>query len=257
MTNHDRFDELPSIYALGALDGEELREFEEHLKTGCAICEQTLKETETILSLIPYSLPSVQPSPEVKERLFKKIKASKRIKESSYEPTFWKRLQPVWFKLAGAAALVLLVLLFISNLFLMDRLREQRAEVNRLKEQVSTRSEVIEFLQNPNTVVIDLINLQPGLKAHGRILWDKKKNKALFYSLNLPPTPFEKTYQLWVIADNTPVSAGVFKVDEKGNGSMKLETLPEPDRIQKFAVTLEPKGGMPKPTGDMYLVGTS
>jgi anti-sigma-K factor RskA len=257
MTNHDRFDELPSIYALGTLDGEELREFEEHLKSGCAICEQTLKETEMILSLMPYSLPPVQPSPELKERLLKKIKASKKMAESSYEPIFWERLQPAWFKLAGAVALALLVLLFISNLFLIDRLREQRAEVNRLKEQVTGQNEVMEFLQNPNTVVVSLVNLQPGSKAHARVLWDKRKNKALFYGLSLPPTPLEKTYQLWVIADNTPVSAGVFKVDEKGNCSMMVEALPEPDKVQKFAVTLEPEGGMPKPTGDMYLVGTS
>src|SRR5713101_6232248 len=122
MANHDRFDELPSIYALGALDGEELREFEEHLKSGCAICEQTLKETETVLSFIPYYLPVVQPSPEVKERLFKKIEAAKKIEDNPYEPTFWERLQPGWFKLAGVCALALLILLFISDLFLMDRL---------------------------------------------------------------------------------------------------------------------------------------
>lgn len=255
MENHDRFDEFPSIYALGALDGEELREFEEHLKTGCAICNQAIKEMEMVLHLIPYSLPGVQPSPEVKERLFKRIKAYKGMKEVSYETSFWERFQPIWLKRVGMGALVLLILLFISNLFLIDRLREQKAEANRLREQATSRSEVMELIQNPNTVVVDLINLHPGSKAHGRILWDKRTNKAIFYGLNLPPIPPEKTYQLWAIADNNPVSAGIFKVDEKGNGSIKIETLP--DRVQKFAVTLEPKGGMTKPTGDMYLIGTS
>ncbi|MER3446909.1 MAG: hypothetical protein C4291_08740 [Candidatus Dadabacteria bacterium] len=257
MASQDRFDELSSIYALGALDGEELREFEEHLKTGCAVCEQSIKEMETVLSIIPYSLPDAQPSPEVKERLFKSIRASRGVREGLYKPSFWERFQPVWLKLVGIGALALLVLLFISNLFLIDGLREQKAEISRLKEQSTSQSELMELIQNPNTVVVDLINLHPGSKAHGRVLWDKRTNKAIFYGLNLPQTPPKKTYQLWVIADNTSMSAGVFKVDEKGNGSMKLETIPKPDKVQKFAVTLEPEGGMPKPTGDIYLIGTS
>ncbi|MGH7890079.1 MAG: anti-sigma factor, partial [Thermodesulfobacteriota bacterium] len=82
-------------------------------------------------------------------------------------------------------------------------------------------------------------------------------NKAFFYSLNLPAIPAGKTYQLWVIADSAPISAGIFNVDNKGDNFMKLEALPSPSTIQKFAVTLEPDGGVPQPTGKMYLIGES
>ena len=34
-----RFDDLLPAYALGALDGDELRELEAHLATGCPTCE--------------------------------------------------------------------------------------------------------------------------------------------------------------------------------------------------------------------------
>lgn len=50
---------------------------------------------------------------------------------------------------------------------------------------------------------------------------------------------------------------GVLNVDDKGNNIMELGTLPETGRIKKFAVTLEPAGGVQQPTGEMYLIGDS
>jgi anti-sigma-K factor RskA len=50
---------------------------------------------------------------------------------------------------------------------------------------------------------------------------------------------------------------GGFNVDGKGNNIMKLGILSEAGQIKKFAVTLEPSGGVPQPTGEMYLIGDS
>ena len=43
-----------------------------------------------------------------------------------------------------------------------------------------------------------------------------------------------------MIADSTPKSAGIFKVNQRGNSMVEIEALPEPGEIQKFVVTLEP-----------------
>ena len=37
-----------ALYALGALEGDEAREFEEHLAAGCAACEAELRGFETV-----------------------------------------------------------------------------------------------------------------------------------------------------------------------------------------------------------------
>ena len=58
------------------------------------------------------------------------------------------------------------------------------------------------------------------------------------------------------IANNEPFNAGVFSVDPQGNGFLKVPVLSEADKAQKFAVTLEPAGGVPQPTGDMHLLGS-
>ena len=285
MTNHERYDELISIYSLGALDENELKEIEEHLKGGCGVCEEMLKENEKVLSLNPYSIPSATPFPRVKEKLFKKIWATKQIEEKTFAPTFWERLQPLWLRLGGAVALALLIILFAFNLSLKDKLKEQEivisslqeqvtnqseimnslrtqlatkeVNLNNLKEQIARQSTMMEFLQNPDVVTINLAGLKQDSQAYGRVLWDKKYNKALFYGLNLPLIPSGKIYQLWVIADNTPISMGIFDVDERGNNIIQVANIPDPSKVQKFAVTLEPAGGVPQPTGEMYLISAS
>ena len=43
MTEHGEMLELVSVYALGALDGDDLEAFEAHLAAGCEECEQELR----------------------------------------------------------------------------------------------------------------------------------------------------------------------------------------------------------------------
>jgi hypothetical protein len=58
--SHEKLSELCSIYALGALDGEELREFEAHLKTGCLLCGQQLVKYGEMVASIPEALPQCE-----------------------------------------------------------------------------------------------------------------------------------------------------------------------------------------------------
>ena len=67
--SHEKLSELCSIYALGALDGEELREFEAHLETGCPLCGQQIREYSETVASIPEALANVRPSPDLKDRL--------------------------------------------------------------------------------------------------------------------------------------------------------------------------------------------
>ena len=52
-----------------------------------------------------------------------------------------------------------------------------------------------------------------------------------------------------------PINAGAFQPDPKGNGQVLLPPLEPGVKPKAFAVTVEPAGGVPKPTGAMVLVG--
>jgi anti-sigma factor ChrR (cupin superfamily) len=58
-----------ALYALGALEGVEAREFEEHLAAGCASCEAELREFESVTADLGLAAPEAEPPAGVRERL--------------------------------------------------------------------------------------------------------------------------------------------------------------------------------------------
>ena len=73
---------------------------------------------------------------------------------------------------------------------------------------------------------------------------------------NLPPLPPGRVYQVWVVTAQAPVSAGLLTPDASGGGSVYFETPVDILPPVAVAVTLEPAGGVPAPTGERYLIGT-
>ena len=59
-----------------------------------------------------------------------------------------------------------------------------------------------------------------------------------------------------MIEGSTPRSEGVFPVDERGQARHVLPEVPGAEGVGAFAVTLEPAGGVPAPTGPMVLLGS-
>jgi anti-sigma-K factor RskA len=73
---------------------------------------------------------------------------------------------------------------------------------------------------------------------------------------NLEPLPPDKQYELWVFDKGKPVPAGVFDADVSGRALFESPDLAAISAAQNFAVTVEPRGGVPQPTGPIVLVGT-
>ena len=60
-----------------------------------------------------------------------------------------------------------------------------------------------------------------------------------------------RTYQLWVMARGhaQPISAGTFMPDSSGRADMTMPVPVEPGQLRRVAITEEPMGGSPAPTG--------
>ncbi len=56
-------------------------------------------------------------------------------------------------------------------------------------------------------------------------------------------------------AQTPPISTGLLKPDASGRVDAVFETPVDLPRPTAMAVTIEPEGGVPAPTGDKYLVG--
>lgn len=118
----------------------------------------------------------------------------------------------------------------------------------------ATLAERERFLQD-NLKLIDLRGLEPSPAATGRIHLIPTERTAVFFGFDLPQSPAGRDYQLWVIRDGQPVDAGIFNPAADGRAVALVKAVPDIDHINAFAVTLEPKGGVPQPTGQMYLLG--
>jgi anti-sigma factor ChrR (cupin superfamily) len=75
--DHENWLELADLYATGALDSEELVQFEAHLSAGCSECQARLREAQDALSEIPLSLQPTTPPPTIKQRILERIESEK------------------------------------------------------------------------------------------------------------------------------------------------------------------------------------
>ncbi len=145
---------------------------------------------------------------------------------------------------------------------LKSQLLEHEVELETAREQLNAairsnkvpQDEFAALLRRPDAKVVSLAASDVAKGASGVLLYNPVTQKIWLYSANLPECPKGTAYQLWVI-DQKPVSAGTFHVDAGEMAHLLVKRLPEFERVRKFAVTLEPAGGRPQPTGPIYLAG--
>jgi anti-sigma-K factor RskA len=161
---------------------------------------------------------------------------------------------------AAAAAVVFYLWTTVGDLRREMAVREAqlaalRVRLAALAGETARQQEQLALLRAPETHVVALAGQPASPEAHGRMWWNGQSRRGLFVTSGLPPAPADKTYQLWVISEGKPISAGVFAVDAAGTGVLPVGPIAGAVRADAFAVTLEPAGGLPAPSGSMYLVG--
>jgi anti-sigma-K factor RskA len=114
--------------------------------------------------------------------------------------------------------------------------------------------EIARIFSSPYSKMATLSGTDMAKTAYAMVFVEPDTRRGFFYASNLPALPAGKTYQLWVITDKL-VSAGVFSLDRGRKGRVMIQSVPDVATIKKFAVSLEPAGGKPQPTGAVYLVG--
>jgi anti-sigma-K factor RskA len=253
------------LYALGALDDAERQAFESHVAS-CADCAATLAAARGRMAILAFAAPPVAPSPGVKESLMRQVIASAEGPGGSgarVQPEhtagggvfarWWAALLPV----ATAFALAT-VLLWLHEEQLNRQLADLRATIQKQQQEIAETRHQADLIAARETLVVPLWSQKGAPDAHGeghaRVLYNAKEG-MMTYDGWLPSAPTDKSYQLWLVPMNgAPISAGVFN-PQNGEMSHMMMKLPAGVTAKAFAVSLEPAGGMPQPTGPMILVG--
>lgn len=255
MNEHPTREEDFDLLALGVLEGDEKKAIEVHVED-CPACAQKLAEARGRMALLALSAPPRAPSPRVKERLLKQIREPQT---PLWTPAREKpgRALPWWTAIlvpATAALAIATIVLWIGNNRLHRELQDLRAAAARQADELKQTREMIDLMGAPDSVAVKL-NPSPDMPtAQAHVMFNMRKG-MLMYSGNLPAPPPKMIYQLWLVpASGNPISEGVFS--PKG-GAEDLWMMPIPPNIvaRAFAVTIEPAGGMPQPTGPKILIG--
>jgi quercetin dioxygenase-like cupin family protein len=72
-----------ALYVVGALRGEEAREFEAHLKQGCEVCAAEVKGFSLVTDELAGAVPPQAPSAKLRERVLDKIATEVRARNSA------------------------------------------------------------------------------------------------------------------------------------------------------------------------------
>jgi anti-sigma-K factor RskA/Tfp pilus assembly protein PilE len=145
---------------------------------------------------------------------------------------------------------------------LNDQLIQREAELDGVNAQLAQQNtrqrpmpqdELAALLRTPAIKAVTLTGTEMSRHASGTFFYDDRTKRAWFYALNLPANPNGTTYQLWAMYEK-PSPVGVFKIGAGATSHIFAKPFPTFVSAKKFAVSLEPNGGSPEPTGPLYLL---
>jgi len=255
-------------YHLDALDEGDRARVRAHLDGGCAGCAEQLAQVRSTLDVLPLGLAPEAMSKAAGDRLMARVRASaegERMRLVSPAPgggpSRFRRLIESFA--AGAVAAAITAAVFwnafdrerTSVASLRDELARTQQSLDQLQSTVRVTDEAVKLLQSPAVQLVSLQGTQAQPRAKARVLWDTERGAWHFYAAGLSTPPEGKTYQLWLInSDQRKISGGTFGVS-RGEASLLAQAAPDAGRIVALAVTDEPSGGVPQPTGQIQLVG--
>ncbi|POX41136.1 anti-sigma factor domain-containing protein [Streptomyces sp. Ru72] len=244
---------LAAPYALDALEPAERVRFERHLKS-CDRCAAEVRDLSEDAVRLAWSTTALAP-PGLRDRVLTAVRntpqdrvpaqGASRAREPHLPPHVWgaapppprtraPRLRPLFAPLAtatAAAALVVAALFAVQATRAQDRLDAERAQAR----------EIAHVLAAPDA------RATSDRDARGRgigVIASASEGRAVVTLRGLGAPPIGRVHQLWLMRPGVPPrSLGLF------DGDTPLVASGLTKSAASLAVTVEPDGGSPQPTG--------
>lgn len=252
MTTHEQFADLAGAYALGALDAVDLAAFELHLPA-CPECQQLVADGRLVAAAMPLTLTPVEPPAALRNRIMMSGTAPATAPTNSRWLAIAATLLAVvaggyaWSQYRQAAASQ------AAATLAQAQLSELQAQLSALQDQADVARRALDILSANDVARIDLKGQPAAPSSTGRAYWSPSRG-LLFSAVDLPALPQGRVYQLWYVTATAPVSAALVTPDAAGRYTL-ITPAPAGVTPTAFAVTIEPAGGLPAPSGAFYLLG--
>jgi hypothetical protein len=248
---HDALRELAVAYAFDTLDVSERRQFEAHLHM-CAECQRDVQDALLLAEGLGQQPERVPLPSGLRDRVLRAATAEPGGHRSGV-PRAPTRTRALTMWLALAASVVAVIAAGTAWMEHRQVTETQQALARALADALETRR-VMDIVTAADVTRVDLAGQAAAPRAAGRVFWSASRG-LYFTASSLPALPQDRIYQLWYVTAGAPVSAAVLSPDASGRVTI---TRPPavPGRPKAFALTIEPAGGVPAPTGAMYLLGS-
>ena len=159
---------------------------------------------------------------------------------------------------AAAAMLFITVTERTRRNEMQNTLDQQNGQVARLTAQADRAQQLIDALSDQGAMHVSLSKTGAARVPMGRTTYVPQSGALVFMASNMPPLPPHKTYEMWIIpADGrSPVPAGTFSADAKGNATLVLPEIPKNVPAKAFGITIENEGGSQTPTLPIIMSGS-
>jgi len=264
-SSHIREENL-ELLALGTLPEAEAAEAKAHV-AGCGECAAKLAEVLGNVAVLALAAEQEKPAAAVKEKLFARIAAERAGTAHVRQPARGretvrevKRARDNWWNWVLVPATVVLAIfcaeLYRENRTLTVEVREARRTAAEFERERLHVMGLVNALSANDTKTIRLASTKDGTPGTDAVVRYNKRLGKVLYTAELPALPPEKVYQMWLVPTNgAPISAGTFTAIGPGRAEPWQSEVPANSEPKAFAVTVEPAGGVPKPTGKIILLG--
>ena len=280
MTHEEARDAMP-LFVVDADDRQTRDALLAHL-AGCEACREEFQEFGLAADALAQAVPQVRPRPELRTRTLAAILGADHPQSAAPStfppPQTPARERPVaivaparaaWAPWLAAAA-ALLAAVAIGGLWqTRGQLEEMRttlalwqARVTEAERNAQTAQTTLvayrrqlDVMSADDVLFVSLAGVPPAAGAQAKAFVSASENTIIFSARDLPALPAAQVYQLWAIANGQPISAGTFVPDARGRFQLVAEVPTLTTRPAALAVTVEPQGGVPAPTGPKYLLG--
>lgn len=267
MSDHD----LLPLYALDSLPDDERIAFDAHLGT-CELCQRELASYGPTLQHLADAV-EVEPNPDLKVRVMAQIPDVEQEPAPSPGPAAAPdgpdEVAPVvplgarrrdrgpaevagrWMAVAAAILAFAVVTAGTIGIVLWGqntRLEQQTAQLEQrtaeLEQQLAEQEQdqqLAAVLAAPDARLVDV---QTELSGNLRVAVSDSLGEGIVVADDLEAPPDDRAYQLWLIDDGTPRSAGVVQ-----QTSGVLGVLPQVGGAEALAVSIEPPSGSDAPSG--------
>ncbi|MFE2182292.1 anti-sigma factor domain-containing protein [Streptomyces sp. NPDC059455] len=246
---------LTGAYAVNALSGRELSEFERHLAI-CDACRQEVGELRETAAKLAVAT-SLTPPPTMKDDVLRRIAtvrqepprvAAREARESHAGPRRRTGRRAMNFALAACVAAA--ALCGGAAVWQYRQASDARDTARRSEQRVAQAEEMTQVLAAPDA------HSRSGRMTDGStgtVVVSRGLNKAVFLASGLPEPPAGRIYQLWFSDGGTMRPAGLMDSSGRNTAAVMSGAV---GKASAMGVTVEPAGGSKAPTSDPLVLLT-